>query len=196
MKRLKIKSSHSTTWQTKAGTFQTSSKVNCSFSLPEFHDNRDITWKFYVDEADNADSKYDMIIGRDLLAELGMDFSFKKGTMTWDGAEVHMKDNAIFNNSGNIEDLLNTEPISEAERIQQIINAKYCPADLKSVVNNCTELNTEEQQQLLQLLTRYESLFDGTLGSWNMTQVRLDLKADAKPYHAKPYPVHISKRKN
>ena len=33
-----------------------------------------------------------MIIGRDLLQELKMDFSFSEGTMTWDNAVVVMKD--------------------------------------------------------------------------------------------------------
>ena len=190
--RLERKKSHTTTWQTKAGTFLTSSKVKCNFTLPEFHDRRDITWKMYVDESEDENNKYDMIIGRDLLSELGVEFSFKKGTMMWDGAEVHMKDSSMFNTPDNIEEIFNSEPISEAERIQQIVNAKYCPADLDSVVKSCEELSHEEQQQLLKLLQKYASLFDGTLGSWNMTPVKLDLKSDAKPYHAKPYPVPFS----
>ena len=78
VERLEKKKSQTTSWQTKAGTFLTSSKVKCTFTLPEFHDNRDINWKMYVDESENENSKYDMIIGRDLLSELGIEFSFKK----------------------------------------------------------------------------------------------------------------------
>ena len=57
----------------------------------------------YVDESDKEERRYDMIIDRDLLTELDIEFSFKKGTMSWDGAEVHMKDNALFNTIDNIE---------------------------------------------------------------------------------------------
>ena len=67
--------------------------------------------------------------------------------MTWDGSEVHMKDSSIFNTSDNIEQLFNIEPILDAERIQQIVNTKYCPADLESVVKTCEELNPTEKQQ-------------------------------------------------
>ena len=190
--RLKKKSSKTTTWQTKAGTFQTSSKVTCKFTLPEFHQNKDITWKMYVDESDKEESRYDMIIGRDLLTELGIEFSFKKGTMSWDGAEVHMKDNALFDTSDNIEEIFNSEPISEAERIQQIVDAKYCPADLEAEVKKCVELSSEEQQDLLYLLNKYKTLFDGTLGAWNIGELQIDLKEGVKPYHAKPYPVPYS----
>ena len=144
VERLEKKKSKTTTWQTKAGTFQTSSKVKCIFSLPEFHEKKEITWKMYVDESDDEHCKYDMIIGRDLLTELGMEFSFKKGTMTWEGAEVHMKDSALFLNVENIKEVFNLNPISEAERIQQIINTKHCPADLEAVAQSCEELNAEE----------------------------------------------------
>ena len=82
----------------------------------------------YVDESDDEHAKYDMIICRDLLTELGMEFSFKKRSMTWDGAEVHMKDSSMFDNKDNIEEVFSTEPISEAERIQQIVDAKILPS--------------------------------------------------------------------
>ena len=45
------------------------------------------------------------------------------------------------------------------------------------------------QQQLLQLLRKYEHLFDGTLGKWNGTKVSLDLVNGAQPYHAKAFPI-------
>ena len=41
----------------------------------------------------------------------------------------------------------------------------------------------------LALVSKYETLFDGTLGKWNGVEVDLELKEDAKPYHARPYPI-------
>src|SRR5687768_8411617 len=79
---------------------------------------------------------------------------------------------------------------TEAERIQEILDAKYCKADLEKLSQECDQLNREDQQKLLKLLQKYEHLFDGTVGTWNTEPVDLVLK-DPKgaPYHAKPYPV-------
>ena len=51
-----------------------------------------------------------------------------------------------------------------AEKMHDILAAKYAPADLKQVVKDCEHLNLEEQNKLHTLLTKYEDLFDGTLG--------------------------------
>jgi hypothetical protein len=54
----------------------------------------------------------------------------------------------------------------------------------------CNNLNTEEQHQLLKLLQKYEHLFDGTLGEFNMGPISLHLiDKEVKPVHARPYTV-------
>ena len=50
-------------------------------------------------------------------------------------------------------------------------------------------LNADQKLQLEKLLTKYESLFDGSLGHWRAKSVDIELKPDAKPFHARPYPV-------
>jgi hypothetical protein len=47
----------------------------------------------------------------------------------------------------------------------------------------------EQQKKLLDLLQKYEDLFDGSLGKWNGTEVNIELKEGATPYHAKAYPI-------
>ncbi len=63
------------------------------------------------------------------------------------------------------------EPHSTHEatkRIVHILDAKYEKADLQSVVSaSCTHLSLQDQNKLLELLTEFEELFDGTLGDWN-----------------------------
>ena len=81
-----------TKWKTKAGTFETNRKVECQFTLPEFHEGKEISWKMFVDETDQQLNNYDMIIGRDLLHELGIDLLFSEGVMKWDNATVPMRD--------------------------------------------------------------------------------------------------------
>ena len=79
---------------------------------------------------------------------------------------------------------------TDAERIQSILNAKYCKADLVKITGECDQLDKAEQQQLLVLLQKFEHLFDGTVGTWNTEPVKLSLKdPNCQPYHAKAYPV-------
>jgi hypothetical protein len=85
---------------------------------------------------------------------------------------------------------------TDAERIQSIIESKYCPADLNKIVQECTHLEKDKQRQLLKLLKKFEGLFDGTLGTWKTDPVDLELSnPKVKPFHAKPYPVPYSQEK-
>ena len=84
---------------------------------------------------------------------------------------------------------------TEAARIQSIVDLKYSPQDVESIVAECVDL-TPERDSLSKLITKFEPLFDGTLGTWNVDPVDLDLKdPDTKPYHARPYPVPQSQEK-
>ena len=106
-----------------------------------------------------------MIIGRDLMTELGINLDFFHQKVKWQEAEIPMKmPNCTLNNSFYVQDseLLN----SEADRIKQILDAKYEAADLKEIAEDAGHLSEEEKQQLYQLLIKYETLFDGTLGTW------------------------------
>ncbi len=49
----------------------------------------------------------------------------------------------------------------------RILDAKYRKADLQPVVReDCKHLKVDQQKKSLQLLRKYEPLFDGTLGDW------------------------------
>jgi hypothetical protein len=75
----------------------------------------------------------------------------------------------------------------------EILDAKYAKADLPAIVrDNCKHLNPSERVLLLSLLLKFEQLFDGTLGEWNLTPVSIQLKeGGANPFHSRPY--HIPK---
>ena len=63
-------------------------------------------------------------------------------------------------------------------------------ADLQSIVKDkCKHLSANQQKKLLQLLTKYESLFDGTLGEWKTKPVSFQLKEGVSPYHGQAFPV-------
>lgn len=182
-------------WSTKAGKFKTDRVCDIEFTLPAFHENRNISCTAYVDESPQSNVHYDMIIGRDLMHSLGINLLFDTAQITWDNASIYMQPPSRLQE--NWVDELENEILfahdpdtTDAERIQQIIDAKYCPADLEKIVEECTHLSKEEQKQLLKLLHKYEHLFDGTLGTWQTDPVDLELKEpNVKPHHSKPYPV-------
>ncbi len=80
-------------------------------------------------------------------------------------------------------------------RMTRILDSKYKKANIAKVVADSRYLTTDEQSKLLAVLHRYEKIFDGGLGLWKTTPVKLELKPDAVPYHAKPYPILWSCRK-
>jgi hypothetical protein len=65
-------------------------------------------------------------------------------------------------------------------------------ASLDDVIKTCENLHVEEQHQLKTLLYKYEHLFDGTLGEFNMEQMPISLQlidCNCKPIHARAYTV-------
>jgi hypothetical protein len=142
-----------------------------------------------------------MIIGRDLLHSLGINLLFDTVEILWDNAKIHMqppeRTNGDWLDTMEQELLYHHDPnTTDAERIQSIIESKYCPSDLSKIVEECTHLDKTEQRHLLKLLQEFEDLFVGTLGTWKTDLVDLELiDPKVKPSHAKPYPVPYSQEK-
>ena len=74
------------------------------------------------------------------------------------------------------------------DRIKRILDM-YEKADLEKITSECQHLNIEERESLLMLLTKYESLFGGTIGFWNHEECDIELQPGVKPYHARAYPI-------
>jgi hypothetical protein len=76
----------------------------------------------------------------------------------------------------------------------KILDAEYKPgsASLDDVIKTCENLYVEEQHLLKILLQKYEHVFDGTLGEFNMKQTPVSLQLidpNCKPVHARAYTV-------
>ena len=67
LSKLKKKKSGTSKWTSKAGEFVTTKTCIVQFSLPEFHQHREIEWNVYVDDSKSKHCSYDMIIGQDIL---------------------------------------------------------------------------------------------------------------------------------
>jgi len=184
--KLKVKRSTPAQWNTAAGSFSTIARCALEFALPELSPSKVVKASVHVTQ--QRLGNYDMILGRDLLEELGLQMNFAEHTIRWGDGEIPMKptdatsETSFFvNDPSSISD--------EAERMSRILDAKYAKADLDEVVNSCTHLSNQEQTALRDLLREFEPLFDGTLGHWQGPDYQVELKADASPYHARPFPI-------
>jgi hypothetical protein len=109
-----------------------------------------------VDDRSKSSNTYDMIIGRDLLGEIGIILNFNDHTVTWDTNTIPMKDRGTLNTQDALVEvyLASNEPKSLVDKFSQstkILGAEYKPAILEEVTQMCANLNLEEQSQLLKL---------------------------------------------
>ena len=153
--------------------------------MPELHDNRVIEWNFHVTKSIGA---YDMIIGRDMLEDLGIDIRFSDKTVEWDGQDMPFKDASDLESATfHIDE---PEAVRESmDRVQKILPNDYHTANLTQVCRDQTHLTRDEQVKLENLMRKYEPLFDGTLGKFTHPDYKLQLKEGVKPYHARSFPI-------
>ena len=65
-----------TKWNKQSGNITTNIKVNIDFTLPSLSVTDVVTWKCHVDDSDKG--RYDMILVRDILTELGLYLKFSE----------------------------------------------------------------------------------------------------------------------
>jgi hypothetical protein len=198
----KLKDNKEKEYATGSGTLKTKHESKVYFSLPEFSDQKIINWVFNV--TNSEDLGYDVILGRDILLNLNMNISFENRNVSWEGIEIPMRDyNKIRNYKFNKMEFKafiqeRDEPVVTQEatdRILKILDSNYHKANLKSVVQNAKHLNNKERDLLYKLLTKYEDIFDGTLGEWKTTPVDFEMVEGAVPHSQRHYPVpHLYKQ--
>ena len=182
-------------WNTNGGQFATRYEIPLMIILPEFSPSMEIHWACAIDE--NPESIYDMIIGRDLQLALIIDIQYSTSSIIWNEISIPMR--SVQQNS---KEALNAyldhmiEISSEPEILREelyeatkILDANYKKADLDEVVRNIPHLTEEQKSQVLSLLYKHQSLFEGKLGLWNTPPVSLELEENAKPFHARAFPI-------
>ena len=138
-------------WIMKGGNFQMSKKCKTTFILKEFFENKS-EWNLHVDSTPGP-HQYDMILGHDIMSELGIMLDFMDQTMTWDDSTINMKDPKSFpelldpvNDFFCSNDLYKTEALQEASAcLQKILDVKYAPVVLNAVIQACRHLTEDEK---------------------------------------------------
>jgi hypothetical protein len=188
-------------WCTLNGTFQTKGKGDIQLKFFQYSNIKRIKIQPDVVEYGKGSVEkpmFDLILGTQTMDELGIILDFRNKMITIDEIELPMqsinnmpKSNhealALTNSLASCKEPKSTEEATN--HVLCILDANYKKANLQEVVDTCTHLSPEDKSMLLELLTEYEPLFDGTLGAWKTTPVSFELKEGAKPYHGRVFPI-------
>ena len=192
--RAKSYKGHKTVWNTMGGNFQTHRKALVDFKFPQLSDSKSVTWIVHIDETtDPKKSLYDMIIGMDLMTELGIYVNTEDKMIHWEGNVTPLVERGLYKDREMVHQLyhsaVNPIVMEAEERQARILDANYSKVDIEEYVNTLDYLNTEERQDLLALLLEFPILFGGGLGSLKIKPIHLELKPGVVPYHARPFPI-------
>jgi hypothetical protein len=119
-----------------------------------------------VDESDPETNSYDIIIGRELMHEIGISIWFSASEVRNDNVSIQMQSVDALSEASEQKLLFTQDPlIRDAERIQNIVESRYFPTDLSKIVARCNLLSTSQQEKLHKLLKKFAHFFDGALGN-------------------------------
>jgi hypothetical protein len=131
------------------------------------------------------------------MHNLGVVLDFKESTIQINEILLPMRDITNLQLKTSISQALKRnanfaqEPVSThnaTKRVVEILDAKYEKADIPAIVrDNCSHLSATDREKLLSMLLKFEELFDGTLGDWNLPPVSFEIKEGMKPYHGRAY---------
>jgi hypothetical protein len=145
-----------------------------------------------VEYGENNKPQYDLILGTATTKELGIVLDFKAKMITIDEVKLPMQNINYLQGASTLWVLklnhsLAIEPHSTQDAtkcVTWILDTKYKKADLQSTVrDNFEHLSADQQKKVLQLLKKYETLFDSTLGDWKTKPVTPQLREGVTPYH-------------
>jgi hypothetical protein len=187
--------SKSTKWQTLGGNFTTKRKALVDFKLPELNTHKKVTWAAHMDETSDPDKAlYDIIIGMDMLCELGVVIDTEAKVIRWEGNETPLCNRGVLSNQETVNSIhaitQEAPTLQQAEdRQKRILDADYSEVDMEAYLEELEHLSTTEKRQLREVLVKHPTLFQGGLGVLNVKPVHLEVTPGAQPHHARAFPI-------
>eukprot|EP00957_Ditylum_brightwellii_P023324 1760926-Ditylum_brightwellii.AAC.1 len=136
-------------------------KCKVTFGLPELNPTAYVECTMHIT---NHLGRYNIILGRDILRELGINLDFKENSITWGDYQTSMKPVNV-TLAEHLDNVESTE--AAAADIAKILYGKYQKVDLHTdIVDSCVTLSIEEKEKLLRVLQKHKELFNGMLGTW------------------------------
>ncbi len=186
-------------WNTSNGMFQTKHKAKIELYFFEYSNSKRCLAEPDIFEYNkNNNPLYDLIIGVKTMKKYGIILDFKDKMITVDEVKLPMQNINYLQGSSTLCALKLNHSLATklhstqdaTKHVTQILDAKYMKADLQLIVrDNCKHLSAHKQKKLLQLLKKYELLFDGTLGDWMTKPVSFQLREGVSPGHGQAFPV-------
>ena len=180
---------------TMAGKFTSSKKVEVqNIIIPEMLPTKMLrTLELHLMEI--IDCIYNIIFGRDFCARYKIKLDFDSQQIQSEGIMLQMRELPAKLDE-------NLSIILEKELHDMYLLQNHDGYKLKTFLSSCSNkiiledtikqqdhLTILQQQQLLQALQDYKSLFDGKLGKFNKYKIKIKLKSNATPQASKIYPV-------
>ena len=115
-----------------------------------------------------------MIIDRDSLLELKLnscfsDYNIRRNRGVYERCVVYIKDTSDLRDDSSFtnEELWESEHVLDSMlRTRRILDTQYHRDNLRKIMSISKHLSNDKQSMFYDVLTKYELLFDGTLGSW------------------------------
>ena len=187
------------TGATMSGTFTSNKQVVLNgIRLPEFNNTlSDIPLHTRIIE---TDCRYDLIMGRDFLRNIGVTLDFEKHIMVSSQLTVPMREYKYPNPKSLIESILkntkdnyygddNDDNLASAYKSKTIKSNDYGKETVAEIIDKQNHLSDEKKKQLLEVASAFPELFDGKLKAFKGYEIELELKDDAKPHASRAYPV-------
>jgi len=191
----------STTYKTYDGYFRSSCLASVQFKFIEFGllKDRVIEYEMQVDEMQQQkDTNYDMIIGSDLMYDLGISLDYYdkviriKNSKYEDSIPMRklgmLQCNKI---SQMIYDMHTESPVlqQEEERQSKILDCNYSKVDIQKLVSDLG-LSRDSKRKLTKSLAKFQKLFSGGLGKVELKKpIDIELEKGATPYYGGYYSV-------
>jgi len=182
-------------WSTNGGTFETQYELTVAFSLSEFNPHKQVEVTMSVNETTN---RYDMILGRDCLEAMGLDILFSRNEIRWDDYSVPLRPSRLTaeeqeNHNDYLKEITHLTEEPEFVQLAQsrattILDSDYKKTEIPELLRDIKHLDRRQKQNLRALLTKFEDLFDGTLGDFQV-EADFELQEGARPSAQHPYPV-------
>ena len=172
--------------------FESRGAGTVEFKLLDFSNTKTITWDCQVDMVSNPKlMPYDLIIGSDLMSELGMIINYKKKVIEWDDIEFHMGEHGVaVPSNGGLHQTFYMDhdgPLLQQmeKRMQKMVDSDYSKVDIDEMCKDL-DLSEELKSKLIKSLKKFPTLFGGGLGNLKgIPPVDIELVEGAKPYHCK-----------
>ena len=188
-------------FKTLAGKLQAQQMVTLrDLRLPEFDKNKRIGQQRAL-IFDSNSCKYDMILGTNFLSKAGIKLNYDSGNMEWYDSTLPMRPSCGLTSSDfdamedqyfiQLEDEILGEDWLQCYATE-ILDAKYEWTDVADVVKKLHHLAQNQKDDLLAVLKKHATMFEGTLGVYPHKKIHIDIDPNAKPVYSCPYPVlHI-----